>query len=151
MSDVGYKSVLGAALLQGAEEMGYKNRDCNGEFQTGHLFDGVGFVYKDSIETRFLGFMHAQGTVRRDYRLSTNKAFLRPIRFRSNLHVTTKSFVTKIIFDESKKMAVGVHFEKNGKVYEIRARKEVILSAGSVASPQILMVNHCPLGMNQNE
>lgn len=44
------------------------------------------------------------------------------------------------MFDEDKKTAIGVQFDKNGKTYKVRATKEVVLSAGSVASPQILMV-----------
>lgn len=65
---------------------------------------------------------------------------MRPIRFRRNLHVTTKSYVTKIMLDQDGTTAVGVQFNKNGKIYQVEANKEVILSAGTVASPQILMV-----------
>ena len=88
----------------------------------------------------FKGFAFAQSTVKDDVRYSTNKAYLRPIRFRRNLHVTTKSHVTKVILDQDGKAAVGVEFKKNGRMYQVKANKEVILSAGTVASPQILMV-----------
>ena len=77
--------------------------------------------------------------------MSTNKAFLRPIRYRSNLHISINSYVTKILIDEYTKTATGVRFEKNGRVYEVSATKEVILSAGAIAGPQILMVYYKPL------
>lgn len=121
MSDVGYRSPVGVAFIQAGEQMGYSNRDYNGEFQT--------------------GFMHAQGTVRDDQRCSTNKAFLRPVRNRPNLHVALNSYVTKINIDPETKTATAVRFQKtNGRVYEVEAIREVILSAGVIGSPQILMV-----------
>ncbi len=75
-----------------------------------------------------------------DTRYSTNKAFLRPIRYRKNLHITTKSYVTKVLLDQDGTKAIGVQFKKNGRIYEVLASKEVIVSGGAVASPKILMV-----------
>jgi choline dehydrogenase-like flavoprotein len=51
------------------------------------------------------------------------------------------SRVLKIIIDPSTKQATAVRFEKNGKIYEIKATKEIILSAGSVNSPQLMMLS----------
>ena len=51
------------------------------------------------------------------------------------------SHVLKIEIDPTTKTATGVQFKKNGVIYNIGARKEVILSAGSVNSPQILMLS----------
>jgi glucose dehydrogenase (acceptor) len=51
------------------------------------------------------------------------------------------SRVLKIVIDSTTKQATAVRFEKNGKVYEVKATKEIILSAGSVNSPQILMLS----------
>jgi choline dehydrogenase-like flavoprotein len=51
------------------------------------------------------------------------------------------SRVLKIIIDPITKQAKAVRFEKNGQVYQIQATKEIILSAGSVNSPQILMLS----------
>ncbi|KAK4014874.1 hypothetical protein OUZ56_027384 [Daphnia magna] len=121
VGEVGFRSPLGAAFIQGGVEMGYENRDYNGEFQT--------------------GFMFSQGTVRRGSRCSTSKAFLRPVRNRKNLHVSMYSHVKKILINPDTKEATGVMFEKHGKVYVVTATKEVVLSAGSVASPQILMLS----------
>ncbi len=88
-----------------------------------------------------IGFMMAQATIRRGSRCSTAKAFLRPVRHRKNLHISLNSRVLKINIDPLTKRAVGVRFEKLGKIYQVKAAKEVILSAGSVASPQLLMLS----------
>lgn len=85
--------------------------------------------------------MKAQATIRRGSRCSTAKAFLRPVRHRPNLHISLFSRVLKIVIDSTTKQATAVRFEKRGKIYEIKATKEIILSAGSVNSPQLLMLS----------
>jgi choline dehydrogenase-like flavoprotein len=85
--------------------------------------------------------MFSQGTIRRGSRCSTSKAFLRPVRNRQNLHVSMNSHVIKIMIDPDTKVATGVQFEKQGKMYFVEATKEVVLSAGAIASPQILMLS----------
>lgn len=101
--------------------MGYDIRDVNGEQQT--------------------GFALFQYTIRRGARCSTAKAFLRPIRLRKNLHISIFSHVTQLLIDPSTKRTYGVEFSKNGKRYRVMARKEVILSAGAINSPQLLMLS----------
>ena len=100
--------------------MGYENRDVNGEQQT--------------------GFMSVQATMRRGSRCSTNKAFLLPVRYRKNLHVSMNSHALKILIDSNKR-AYGVQFQRDKYIFEVHASKEVVLSAGAVASPQILMLS----------
>ena len=85
--------------------------------------------------------MRIQSTTRSGARCSTAKAFLRPVRHRSNLHISMNSRVLKIIIDPKSKQATGVRFEKKGKIYEIGVTKEVILSGGAINSPQILMLS----------
>ena len=121
MQDSPYNTPLGIAFLQAAQEMGYDIRDINGEKQT--------------------GFALFQYNMRRGMRCSTSKAFLRPIRLRKNLHISILSHVTKVLIDENTKRAYGVEFSKNGKIYHVRARKEIILSAGAINSPQLLMLS----------
>uniref|UniRef100_K1QRS5 Glucose dehydrogenase [acceptor] n=1 Tax=Magallana gigas TaxID=29159 RepID=K1QRS5_MAGGI len=104
---------------RGMEELGYKTMDCNGESQTGFCF--------------------GQETVRNGERWSTAKAFLRPAINRPNLHVSTNSYVTKILIEKGN--AVGIWLVKDNVKYTVKARKEVILSAGAVNSPQILMLS----------
>ncbi|XP_043591389.1 glucose dehydrogenase [FAD, quinone]-like [Bombus pyrosoma] len=112
---------LAAAFIQAGKEMGYESRDINGE--------------------RHTGFMIPQGTIRDGSRCSTAKAFLRPARTRKNLHVAMEAFVTKILIDPSTKRAYGVEFVRNGETMRIRANKEVIVSGGTINSPQLLMLS----------
>ncbi|KAI1307963.1 Glucose dehydrogenase -like protein [Halotydeus destructor] len=86
------------------------------------------------------GFMLPQGTLRRGARCSTAKAYLRPARKRPNLHVVTFAHVTKIVFDKHKR-AIGVNFVRFQVPTCVYARKEIILSAGAVNSPQVLMLS----------
>ncbi|HET8705882.1 MAG TPA: choline dehydrogenase [Pseudomonadales bacterium] len=72
-------------------------------------------------------------------RCSTAAAFLTPIRLRANLDVQTKAHTTKIIFEGKK--AVGVEYKQGGEIKRARAAKEVILCAGAMQSPQILMLS----------
>nr|NVI72542.1 putative glucose dehydrogenase [Cucujiformia] len=87
------------------------------------------------------GFMIAQGTIRRGSRCSTAKAFLRPIRLRKNIHVALNSHVTRILINPTTMRAFGVEYYRNGRKQVVLARKEVIMSAGSINTPQILMVS----------
>jgi len=104
-------------VIDAAEKMGYpRNNDYNGQIQ-----DGFGYY---------------QVTQKNGLRLSAKKAYLQPIRKRSNLRVITKAHVTKIKLRN--KCAEGVTFVKNGKLFELHANREVILSAGAIQSPQIL-------------
>ena len=66
--------------------------------------------------------MLVQATNRRGHRCSTAKAFLRPIRHRSNLDVSMHSRVLKIVIDPSTKQATAVRFEKKGKIYQVKAK-----------------------------
>ncbi|XP_072746549.1 glucose dehydrogenase [FAD, quinone]-like [Anoplolepis gracilipes] len=110
-------------LLHSGEELGYKLHDINGENQT--------------------GFTYSYGTLRDGLRCSTAKAFLRPASKRKNLHVSLKSFVKKILMkkDGRSKIAYGVVFCKDWKRLVIKAKREVILSAGTINSPQLLMLS----------
>ncbi|KAM0277471.1 hypothetical protein ACHAQH_005749 [Verticillium albo-atrum] len=67
-------------------------------------------------------------------------AYLSPIRKRSNLKVITGAFVDKILVDKVRTTvaATGVQWTKDGATEKATARKEVVLSAGAIASPQIL-------------
>ena len=74
-------------------------------------------------------------------RMSTSRAYLQSLpELRSNLDIFTKAFVTKIIFDETKR-AVGIRAVINGEKKEINVTKEIVLSAGSIQSPQLLMLS----------
>lgn len=121
VQDSPYNTPLGPAFLQAGEELGYDIVDVNGAQQTGFAF--------------------YQYTMRRGARCSNAKAFLRPIRLRKNLHVALFAHVTKIIFDPETKRALGVEFLRNGQRHATYARREVILSAGAINSPHLLMLS----------
>ncbi|CAG2216003.1 unnamed protein product [Mytilus edulis] len=69
----------------------------------------------------------------------TATAYLRPVIGRSNLHISTQSFVTKILIEN--KTAIGIEMIKSGRKMIVSANKEVVLSAGAVNSPHLLMLS----------
>ncbi len=77
-----------------------------------------------------------QLNTRNGLRHSTADAFLRPALKRNNLTLETHAHVEKILFEGRR--AVGVRYRQGDKTVAVRAAKEIILSAGSVQSPQIL-------------
>lgn len=85
--------------------------------------------------------MDVPGTIRRGSRCSTAKAFLRPVKNRPNLHIALYSQVHKVLINPSTKQAYGVQYMRHNRVGTVRARREVILSAGAIGSPQILMLS----------
>ncbi|XP_062607233.1 glucose dehydrogenase [FAD, quinone]-like, partial [Saccostrea cucullata] len=115
----GTATPLSDVYRRGLEELGYSVVDCNGKNQ--------------------IGFCQAQETTRNGERWSTAKAFLRPAMNRPNLHVAVNSYVTKILIE--KKTAVGISVMRDNLKHVIKARKEVIISAGAFNSPQILMLS----------
>jgi len=74
------------------------------------------------------------------WRWSTAKGFLNPVKHRKNLTIIKNATVEKILFDEPRK-ASGVSFLRKGQLYQAKARSEVILSAGSIGSPQLLQLS----------
>jgi choline dehydrogenase-like flavoprotein len=111
------------AIINGAQELGYQELlDFNGR-------DTAGF-----------GEVHA--TTRNGRRCNVAKAFLSPAKDRPNLHVVKLSQVTKIIIDPDTKKTRGVQFRrKDDDVQEVKVSKEVIVSAGAINSPQLLMLS----------
>ena len=108
------------AMIEAAHQAGHElNPDFNGARQ-----EGVG---------RF------QLTQRDGRRLSTADAFLHPVRGRPNLTVLTHAYATRLVFDGSR--AAGVEVSRLDEARQIRAEREVILSAGAYYSPQLLMLS----------
>lgn len=116
-----WRTPLVVAFTQAGLELGYPIRDINGADQR--------------------GFMIAQGTIRRGSRCSTAKGFLRPVRNRKNLHIALNAHVTRILINPSNMRAYGVEFVRNGRKQVVMARKEVVMSAGAINTPQILMLS----------
>ncbi|MCU0498263.1 MAG: choline dehydrogenase [Anaerolineae bacterium] len=80
-----------------------------------------------------------QSTIRNGKRCSSAVAFLRPALERDNLTVITHAHTTRILFEG--RCAVGVQYLENGFPREARAQREVILAAGAVNTPQLLMLS----------
>ena len=76
-------------------------------------------------------------TKRGPRRWSSARAYLHPALKRKNLSTETNVQVNKVLFEGKK--AVGVEYSKKGKNFSVKVNKEVILSAGALNSPQILM------------
>lgn len=86
------------------------------------------------------GVGHFQLTVNKGRRCSSAAAFLRPIRDRQNLRVVTKAQVNRVVIDNGR--ATGVEIRRpDGSRQVIRAAREVILCAGAIGSPQLLMLS----------
>ncbi|XP_045465762.1 glucose dehydrogenase [FAD, quinone]-like isoform X1 [Harmonia axyridis] len=116
-----YHSPMVNWFLAAAREMGYEVRDVNGEYQT--------------------GFTASHGTLRDGLRCSTAKAFLRPCSKRPNLHVSLMTMAEKVLINEETYQATGVLLNKFIIKKKVYAEREVILSAGSLQSPQLLMLS----------
>ena len=85
------------------------------------------------------GYGPRQGTIRDGRRDSTAVAYLRPARSRDNLAVLTDSLVTRVIVE--KQRAAGIEILRDGNTERVHARREIVISAGAVQSPQVLLLS----------
>ena len=108
------------AWVEAAQNAGYKyNDDYNQEDQ-----EGVGYF---------------QLTMRDGWRCSSAVAYLRPAKGRANLQIITDAQTYRVVFKDNR--ATGVVVNHKNREQTITARREVILSAGAIGSPQILMLS----------
>jgi choline dehydrogenase len=111
---------LHQAWLAAGAEAGYPHtQDMNG-------FQQEGFGYMDM-------------TVGGGRRCSAANAYLRPAMTRLNLAVRTHALATRVLFEGRR--AVGVRYQRGGSEHEVRARREVLLCAGPINSPQLLKLS----------
>lgn len=98
-------------------------------------------IVLDFNEHHPLGYAAQAVTISGKSRQSSAYAFLSSVKDRHNLHVLKNTLVTKILFDESNK-AVGVEIlTQDGKKMNLKAKKEVIVSAGTFNTPKLLMLS----------
>jgi len=113
------------AFVEAGKEIGYEEVDYNGRRQ--------------------VGVSYTQKTIRNGRRWSTARAFLHPVRDRPNLFVWTEKLVRRLVLDGNAVVGVEVvdtgESGRGGKVEMVRARREVLLSAGTVGSTHILMLS----------
>lgn len=107
--------------IQAASALGYPiNKDFNGESQ--------------------LGFGYYHVTQKNGERWSTARAFLHPILKRPNLTVLSNTLTHKVILEGDQATGIEVS-NKAGEIFIIKANKEVILSAGAIGSPHLLLLS----------
>ena len=105
------------ALIKAANEVGIKyTEDYNGAQQ-----DGIGMT---------------QATIRKGRRMSTAFCYLDPARGRPNLTIQANALTECLLLEG--KSCVGVRYTLNGQQHEARANREVVVSGGSINSPQLL-------------
>ncbi len=115
------KDPLSIAFINAGKEAGYKETDDI----SGYCQEGFGIFDR---------------TVFKGERWSTTRGYLDPVRDRKNLTIITKALVCKLILENNK--ATGVCFKDNkNKIFNVKSNKEVILCAGAVGSPHILMLS----------
>lgn len=115
--EVSERPAIGEAFIKAGEAAGYhRNPDYNGKDQ-----DGFGYY---------------QVNQKNGKRISAEAAYLRPARQRKNLDVITGAFV--LALEIEKNYVCGVKVRINGNIKTIHARREVILTAGAVQTPQLL-------------
>src|SRR3546814_7299463 len=68
--------------------------------------------------------------------MSAAVAYLKPARGRPNLRIVPDAHATRLLFDGTR--CVGVAYERHGREVEARAGREVVVSTGAVATPQLL-------------
>ena len=111
---------LDQAFLDAALQAGHGYSDDNNGFRQ----DGFGLSDKNTYRGR---------------RWSAFDAYLKPALARENLHVETGCLTHRIIFD--RKSAIGVEYDLRGELTQVYAEKEVLISGGSINSPQLLMLS----------
>ncbi|KAK9871978.1 hypothetical protein WA026_015222 [Henosepilachna vigintioctopunctata] len=114
-----YDEPIRTAILQSAKEFGYPSLE----------------------EEEPLGFFDAVMTIEDGVRVNSAKAFLGGNKDMENLVLATNAHVNRILINKETKAATGVEAQIRGKKMTFRATKEVILSAGAIGSPQILMLS----------
>ena len=107
-------------FIDAAEEIGIPRRDD----YNGAEMEGAGYF---------------QLTARDGRRCSTAVGYLHPIKHRKNLTIVTHAHTKRVLFED--KRARGIAFDRNGTPETVNARREVILAAGTIGSPQIMMLS----------
>ena len=119
VTDSVYVTPLARDILEMAKDKGYNVGDMNGANQT--------------------GFMVPQVNHRDGLRADTYRTYLKQAKHRSNLVILKNARVLNVLIENGE--AVGVAYSRYGKERMVRCRKEVIVSAGTVGSPKILMLS----------
>ncbi len=100
--------------------------------------DACGYPHNpDYNGSKMTGVSTYQITTRKGLRASASAAYLRPAKGRANLRVQTGAHIRDLVFDEGK--VTGVRFVQNGREQTVSAGREVVLCAGAIDTPRILL------------
>lgn len=135
VDDIPFLSQFGKAVLKAAKFLGFPIMDLNAVYSSGKNYQNTVAM---TIFNQFFykGFMVSQVNVRNGERYTTNHYLLE--QNRPNINFITQTLVHKVLF-HSNFEATGVEFSHFNQIYKIQARKAVILSAGAIGTPKILM------------
>jgi choline dehydrogenase len=100
---------------------------------------GLPFREDHHAESPQEGLSRVELTTSKGKRASTARAYLRPARSRPNLTVLTRAQVTRVMLEGTR--ATGVEYLRDGKLHQVRARRETVLSGGAYNSPQLLLLS----------
>lgn len=98
-----------------------------------------GFPISEDYNVQQEGFGRSQYTIKNGRRSSSAAAFLKPARKRPNLTVEVRAHASRVLMEGTR--ATGVEYIKDGMTIAVEAGQEVILSGGSLNSPQLLMLS----------
>ena len=93
-------------------------------------------VVEDYNDGRYEGAFYLQYTTRRGLRSSASVGYLKPVRNRANLTILTRATARRLLLEG--KRATGVEVRVGEAIQRFKARREVVLAAGPLASPQLL-------------
>lgn len=91
-----------------------------------------------------IGVSYLQSSTRNHWRQTAARAFIAPIKFRPNLHISQRSWATRLVLSTENNDEIrvdGVNLVRNKRTHFVRARKEVILCAGAIETPKLLMLS----------
>jgi len=120
VSENRYRHPLSMAFIRAAQQCGlpYSN-DFNGAQQ-----QGAGYY---------------QTTTKNGERASASRAYLKPVRHSPNLTLLTKAFAQRLMIENGR--AAGVQYQYDGQIHTARARKEIIVTSGALASAKLLLLS----------
>ncbi|XP_052873162.1 glucose dehydrogenase [FAD, quinone]-like [Anopheles cruzii] len=121
VEDCPFRSKIATTFVASAQQAGYRYLDYNAGDQI-----GVSFLQANTQQGR---------------RVTSGTAYLVPARKRPNLHIVTRAWVTKVLINKATREVTGVTFIRDGATRTVKARREVILSAGAFESAKLLMLS----------
>jgi len=120
VSENRYRHPLSMAFIRAAQQVGLPYTvDFNGAQQ-----QGAGFY---------------QTTTKNGERASTSQTYLKPVRSNPQLTLQTKALAQRLSIENGR--ATGLQYQHGGQLKTARARKEIIITAGALASPKLLMLS----------